>query len=126
MRNTHGRNIPIFIVAHSMGGMIAIRAAIIHPNVFRGMVLVGPLVIPGTTVLGAVDFRVTPFRAIGARLVLKLFDIWNPELVLGFVDYDLVTREDEIKHILYEERGRSTSCLYFQTEHSLSCVSVPR
>ena len=74
MRDTHGQNIPTFIVAHSMGGMIAIRAAILHPNVFRGMVLVGPLVIPGTTVFGAVDFRVTPFQAIGARLVLKLFE----------------------------------------------------
>ena len=32
----------------------------------------------------------------------------------------------DIKHIPYEKRGRSSSCLYFHTEHSLSCVSVPR
>ena len=118
MRTTHGRKIPIFIVAHSMGGMIAIRAAIIHPNVFRGMVLVGPLVIPGTTILGAIDFRVTPFRAIGARLVLKLFDMWNPELVLGFVDYDLVTREDEIKQLMAQDSLRWQGGLKVSTQHT--------
>ena len=118
MRNTHGRNIPIFIVAHSMGGMIAIRAAIIHHNVFRGMVLIGPLVIPGSTFLGAIDFRVTPFRAIGARLVLKLFDMWNPELVLGFVDYDLVTREDEIKQLMAQDSLRWQGGLKVSTLHT--------
>ena len=118
MRTTHGRNIPIFIVAHSMGGMIAIRTVILHPNVFRGMVLVGPLVIPGTTILGAIDFRVTPFRAIGARLVLKLFDMWNPELVLGFVDYDLVTREDEIKQLMAKDSLRWQGGLKVSTLHT--------
>ena len=73
---------------------------------FRGMALVGPLVIPGPTVLGVLDFRVTPFRAIPARLLLTMLDIWSPELVLGFVDYDLVTREEGIKKLMAEDQLR--------------------
>ena len=86
-----------------MGGMVAIRAAITHPSVFRGMVLVGPLVIPGPTLFGVLDFRVTPLRAMTARLVLTLLDIWNPELVLGFVDYDLITREQAVKKLMADD-----------------------
>ena len=79
---------------------MAIRAAISHPRFFRGMVLVGPLVIPGPTVFGVLDFRVTPFRAIPVRLFLTMLDIWNPQLVLGCVDYDLVTREESVKKLM--------------------------
>ena len=106
IRGRYDSNIPLFMVAHSMGGMVAIRAAISHPRFFRGMVLVGPLVIPGQTVFGVLDFRVTPFRAVAARLVLRLLDTWNPQLVLGYVDYDLVTREEPIKRLLAEDELR--------------------
>ena len=43
-------DLPIFIVAHTMGGMIAIRCVLKHPGFFRGMVLNGPLVVPGPQV----------------------------------------------------------------------------
>ena len=89
-----------------MGGMVAIRAAITHPVIFRGMVLVGPLVIPGPTVIGVLDFRVTPLRAIPAHFLMTLLDIWNPELVLGYVDYDLVTREEGMKKMMAEDKLR--------------------
>ena len=85
---------------------MAIRAALSHPEFFRGMVLVGPLVIPGPTVLGSLDFRVTPFRALPVRFLLTLLDIWNPQMVLGQVDYDLVTREEPIKKIIAEDSLR--------------------
>ena len=94
------------MIAHSMGGMVAIRAAISYPRFFRGMVLVGPLVIPGPPVLGVLDFRVTPFRAVAVRLFLTILDIWNPHLVLGYVDYDLVTREEPIKKLLAVDKLR--------------------
>jgi len=106
IRGRYESYLPIFLVAHSMGGMIAIRAAITHPIIFRGMVLVGPLVIPGATVMGVLDFRVTPLRAIPARFLLTLLDIWNPELVLGFVDYNLVTREEGIKKLMAQDKLR--------------------
>ena len=94
------------MIAHSMGGMVAIRAALNHPELFRGMVLVGPLVIPGPTVLGYLDFRVTPYRALPVRFFLTLLDIWNPQMVLGQVNYDLITREEPIKKIIAEDSLR--------------------
>ena len=86
-----------------MGGMVAIRAAINHPSVFRGMVLVGPLVIPGPTVFGVLDFRVTRFRAVWARLFMSILDVWNPQLILGYLNYDLVTREESIKKLMAKD-----------------------
>jgi len=106
IRGRYETYLPIFLIAHSMGGMVAIRAALTHPILFRGMVLVGPLVIPGPTVMGILDFRVTPLRAIPAHFLTKLLDICNPELVLGYVDYDLITREEGIKSIMAQDKLR--------------------
>ena len=44
-------NIPLFIIGHSMGGMIALRAVLRHPGFFTGMILNGPLIVPGPQVL---------------------------------------------------------------------------
>ena len=43
-------DLPIFMVAHSMGGMIAIRCVLKYPQFFKGMVLNGPLIVPGPQV----------------------------------------------------------------------------
>ena len=43
-------NLPSFIVGHSMGGMIAVRSVLKHPGFFKGMVLIGPLIVPGPQV----------------------------------------------------------------------------
>jgi len=47
-------NLSTFLVGHSMGGMIAIRTVILHPEFFKGMILNGPLIIPGTQVINMV------------------------------------------------------------------------
>ena len=41
--------LPVFGVAHSMGGMIMIRLAVDNPDLFTAMVLVGPLIYFGSS-----------------------------------------------------------------------------
>ena len=38
-----------------MGGMIALRAVLRHPGFFTGLVLNGPLIVPGPQVTGCLD-----------------------------------------------------------------------
>ena len=54
-------NLPLFLLAHSMGGMVAIKACLDFPHMFAGMVLISPLVIPGKSI-GWLDGRITPMR----------------------------------------------------------------
>ena len=53
MRDFYGddpvKNLPLFTVAHSMGGMIMIRLALDHPELFTAMVLDGPLIYFGSS-----------------------------------------------------------------------------
>ena len=49
MKEKH-HDLPLFIVGHSMGGMIAIRTVLRYPHLFKGMVLNGPLIVPGPQV----------------------------------------------------------------------------
>ena len=42
-----GKVPPLFIIGHSMGGMLSIRLVQDHPDLFKAMVLVGPLIYPG-------------------------------------------------------------------------------
>ena len=69
----------LFIVGHSMGGMVSVRAALMHKNFFQGMVLNGPLIIPGPQVLG-MDLRASPFRTFVSRGVLKFLNLFIPEV----------------------------------------------
>ena len=43
-------DLPLFLIGHSMGGMIALRAVLRHPGFFTGMILNGPLIVPGPQV----------------------------------------------------------------------------
>ena len=45
----------MFLIGHSMGGMIALRAVLRHPGFFTGLVLNGPLIVPGPQVTGCLD-----------------------------------------------------------------------
>ena len=89
--------LPLFMVAHSMGGMVALRAALCHPKMFKGMVLNGPLIIPGGQ-HGPVDFRVTSLRAVPVRAVLGLLDWINPQMILGGVNMSLVIKNFTFQH----------------------------
>ncbi len=96
------------MVAHSMGGMVSLRTALCYPKMFQGMVLNGPLIIPGAQ-FGPVDFRVTSFRAVPVRAVLGLLNWYNPEMILGGVNMDLISRDEEVKRALASDQLRWSS-----------------
>ena len=67
------KELPIYIIGHSMGGMIALRSVLRHPGYFSGMILNGPLVIPGP--------QVTRRGRVGGLLILLSVDWSNwPEV----------------------------------------------
>jgi len=124
VQEQYGRDIPLFVVAHSMGGMVALRAAISHPDFFKGMVLNGPLIIPGKRKRfdpnraraktdpftgpqwGPIDFRVTSLRASLVRCILGTLSWLNPRLILGSVNMDLISRDEEVKRALALDNKR--------------------
>jgi len=106
VQEKYGRSLPLFLYAHSAGGMVAIRAAICFPAKFRGMTLVGPLVIPFGS-LGPLDARVTYPRAFVVSWGLWLLDkLISPELVLGYPDYNLVSRDEGVIQLIKDDTLR--------------------
>ncbi|XP_023321474.1 monoglyceride lipase [Eurytemora carolleeae] len=100
-------SLKLFIVGHSMGGMITVRSALMHKNFFHGMILNGPLIIPGPQVLG-MDLRASPFRTFVSRAVLKFLSLFIPETPLGGPDLHMVTRDMEMHKILKKDELRWT------------------
>ncbi len=98
---------PLFAVGHSMGGMILLRACLNHPDLFKGVVLQGPLIIPGPS-LGPLDARINFWTYVPTSLALGLLDIVNPEMVLGHNVLSLVTSDDEMKSMLKKDELRWT------------------
>eukprot|EP00096_Caligus_rogercresseyi_P009054 TRINITY_DN3005_c0_g1_i2.p1 TRINITY_DN3005_c0_g1~~TRINITY_DN3005_c0_g1_i2.p1 ORF type:complete len:286 (+),score=78.09 TRINITY_DN3005_c0_g1_i2:110-967(+) len=99
VRREFPSTLPMFILGHSMGGMIALRACLLYPEYFKGMVLVGPLIIPGSSI-GSLDCRVTSNRAPFVRSFLKVLDAINPEIVLGIIKLPKVSREKELQEFM--------------------------
>jgi alpha-beta hydrolase superfamily lysophospholipase len=99
--------VPIFAIGHSMGGMIVLRACLNHPTLFRGVVLQGPLIIPGFSI-GPLDARVNFYTYVPASLLLGLLDIINPEMVLGGNVLSTVTSDEEMKSMLRKDDLRWT------------------
>lgn len=97
----------MFIVGHSMGGMITIRAALKHKEFFDGIVLNGPLIIPGPQILG-MDLRSTPLKTFIGRSVLGLLSWVMPEQTLGGGDLNRVTRDQEMVETLSKDELRWT------------------
>jgi len=79
-------NIPLFIVGHSMGGLIALLTVLKtkEAGLFRGMVLMGPLI----TLDPAMASPIKVFLAKAASRVL-------PSFALGGIDPVLVTSDQE-------------------------------
>ena len=90
-----------------MGGMIALRAVLRHPGFFTGMILNGPLIVPGPQVnpdkhgpgfrviycqVGPIDFRSTPFRTFVSKAVLQLLSWVIPHVPIGRPNMNIITR----------------------------------
>ena len=92
-----------------MGGMIALRAVLRHPGFFTGLVLNGPLIVPGPQVtgcldltaapltfhlsqIGPIDFRSSPMRTFISKTVLQFLSWFIPNVPLGRPNLNIVTR----------------------------------
>lgn len=100
-------NIPLFIIGHSMGGMIALRAVLRHPGFFTGMILNGPLIVPGPQI-GPIDFRSTPARTFISKTVLQLLSWLIPNVPLGRPNLDIITRDKEAQAMMLKDTLRWT------------------
>ncbi|TRY64199.1 hypothetical protein TCAL_15175 [Tigriopus californicus] len=95
-------NVPLFLLGHSMGGMVVLRAGLLYPGFFRGIVFQGPLIIPGPQ-LGPIDFRLSWWKTIPVGVVLRLMDWVDPEMILGGVAMNLITRDEDMKKMLKDD-----------------------
>jgi len=106
MQEKHPK-LPLFLVGHSMGGMISLRCVIRNPEVFQGLVLNGPLIIAGPQV-GPLDLRMTPWRTFISRNVLGLLSYVIPEVCLGGPNLQVITRDKESQAMLAKDGLRWT------------------
>jgi acylglycerol lipase len=74
---------PVFMLAHSMGGTLALRYAVRHPDRLTGLILSGPL--------AALAAAPAPMRVIAAILSAAV-----PRLPLIAVDPTLISRDPEV------------------------------
>ena len=100
-------DLKLFIVGHSMGGMISVRASLSNKDFFHGMVLNGPLIIPGPQILG-MDLRSTAIRTFVSRNVFKFLCWFNPETALGRPDLRRLTRDEDMHEVLRNDELRWT------------------
>lgn len=84
--------LPLFLVGHSMGGMIAIRTAMARPELFRGVVLMGPLI-------RANESEATPLKIFLARLVARLL----PYITVATLKLEHVTRDQDMRNRLKKD-----------------------
>lgn len=84
--------LPCFIIGHSMGGMITIKAAMARPKYFAGVVLMGPLIVANSE-------EATPSKIFLARLVSRIL----PYLAVAKLKMDLLTRDEEMKSRLRKD-----------------------
>lgn len=75
---------PVYIVGHSMGGLVSVLSLLKEPGMFRGAVLIGPLIEADPTVA-------TPFM----KGMAKLLGSVVPWLPLRGLDMKEVTRDEE-------------------------------
>jgi alpha-beta hydrolase superfamily lysophospholipase len=73
----------LFMFGHSMGGTIALRYAIVHPDQLEGLILSGPL--------AALEAAPAPMRLAG-----RLLSALTPRLPLIAIDASLVSRDPEV------------------------------
>lgn len=96
-----------FIVGHSMGGMITLKTVLRHPDFFRGMVLEGPLIVPGPQI-GPIDFRLTPWRTFFSKNFLGGLSYFIPEWCLGRPNLEVITRDRQMQEVLKNDKLRWT------------------
>ncbi|XP_076040106.1 monoglyceride lipase-like [Oratosquilla oratoria] len=104
--------LPTFMVGHSMGGMIAIRVAMTRPEMFDGVVLMGPAISPNPR-------EATPARIFLARLVAKIC----PHMPVAKIRLQNVTRDEDMLSRLRKDPLRyNGGCMARWAVASLECL----
>ena len=155
IRDLGGQDLPLFTVAHSMGGMIMIRVALDHPELFTAMVLDGPLIYFGSSRLlrylpmnlimpkfnQALEFILDRLlRPLGETFFLK----YHPDLLakfkyaeIGSTCVENITNDREVQKLLKEDDLRHFGGAYlgmlrtfcqeitYNTSHMASLMKTP-
>lgn len=90
------------MVAHSMGGMIAIRMMLRYPDILQGVVLVGPAIIPGPQ-LGPFDLRQSFLCSLPFKFIFGVLDWIDSEMPLGVFHPEMITRDKEAQEELKQD-----------------------
>jgi len=101
--------LPVFIVGHSMGGLITLLTVLECPDLFQGAVLMGPLVDPDPEMA-------TPFLVFLAKMLSR---IW-PTFAVGEINNDHVTTDQD-----WKKRRAEDEKIYhgkFKAGHSYSLL----
>ena len=90
VQNDYNKEVPLSIIGHSMGGLITVHAAMAEPDLFKCIVLMGPLitmdptlVTPFKKVLAGVFSGLLPSFAIGQKIVVHILTL-RVNLILIF------------------------------------------
>ena len=82
----NGRKLPVFVAAHSMGGLISLDAILEQPALFDGFIGIGPLV----KISASQD---TPAKRHAAKFLGKFWPSFSHPLIDG-LDVKLITRDE--------------------------------
>ena len=114
-----GSNLPIFAVAHSMGGLLTLRLTLDNPGLFKGIVLVGPLIHFGSSAV----FKSLPMQSlwpwvdtcfqwiikqIGSTLISRL-----DNFQIGVTHLDNITSDIYMRQLLERDHLRHFGGIYF-------------
>jgi len=78
-------DIPVFLLGHSMGGALSLLVALERPDLFKGIVLIGPAIAHNPEVA-------TPFKIKLAKVVGRIF----PNLGAGGLNPEWISRDKDV------------------------------
>ena len=131
---------PVYLVGHSLGGMLSVMAAALHPELVRGVVMLDSPLVSGwraTTVGMAKRIQVvgsvSPGRVSRQRRMSwastqealehfgkkKAFSRWDPQMLQDYVTHGL--RDDDGRRVLAFDRAVETA-IYNTLPHHLSSL----
>ena len=82
-----GKNLPTYIAAHSMGGLIALHTILEQPELFEGFIGISPLVI---------DLYATPEQVFLAKWIAKFWPAFEVHPLIARMNVKLITRDQTL------------------------------
>lgn len=79
------KDLPLFIIGHSMGGTIALKVGLEKPNLFHGMILLGPAIKPNPQ-------TATTFKIMAAKVISRII----PQVGIGTLEAKEMCRDPAV------------------------------